>query len=205
MDETSYFSALRVGRLRHNFHQHRLLQMTALEQLTTEFDPPPLCRFVRPGLTQASGFPPDHQHHEGRSVEKVFHRIEEPASWVASYNVEVIPRYRKLLSEIPDSVREQTKREQPDISLETGYIFISAPPSVTPFHIDRENNCWLQPQGRKTMNVWPHTERTIVSATAVEEFIVGHSREEVHFKEEFRVRSEEFEMGPGDGVYFPRT
>lgn len=205
IDENPAFSTSRIGRLRHNFHQHPLLQLPALQQLAVELDPLRQCRFVRPGLTQASGFAHAHQHPEGRSVEEVFRRIEEPGSWVALYNVEAIPRYRKLLTEILDSVRAQVEREQPDIFMETGFIFISAPPSVTPFHIDRENNFWLQLQGRKTMNVWPHTDRTVVPAAAVEDFIVAHSLKEVRFKEPFRLRSEEFDVGPGDGVYFPST
>jgi hypothetical protein len=205
VDETSRFSTSKIGRLRHNFHQHPLLQLSALKQLALELDPLHQCRFVRPGLTQGSGFAHSHQHPDGWSVEEVFRRIEEPGSWVALYNVEAIPRYRALLTEILDSVRLQVEREQPDIFLETGFIFISAPPSVTPFHIDRENNFWLQLQGRKTMNVWSHTDRTVVADTAVEDYIVAHSLKEVRFKEEFRSRSEEFEVGPGDGIYFPST
>lgn len=203
--ETASFSTARISRLRHNFHRHPLLQLSALEQLAKELDPLQQCRFVRPGLTQASGFAHAHQHPQGWRIEEVFRRIEEPGAWIALYNVEAIARYRALLSEILDSVRPQVEREQPDIFMETGFIFISAPPSVTPFHIDRENNFWLQLQGRKTMNVWPPTDRMVVSAAAVEEFIVAHSLKEVRFEEAFRLRGEEFDVGPGDGIYFPST
>lgn len=205
LDAHDRFSASKIGRLKHNFDQHPLLQLSALEQLALELDPLHQCRFVRPGITQASGFTHADHHPEGRSIEEVFRRIEEPASWVALYNVEVIPRYRALLGEIMDSVRSRVEQEQPDIFLETGFIFISAPPSVTPFHIDRENNFWLQLQGRKTMNVWSHTDRSVVSAEAVEDFIVTHSLRNVRFNEVFRPVSQEFDVGPGDGVYFPST
>ena len=84
-------------------------------------------------------------------------------------------------------------------------VFISAPPSVTPFHIDRENNFWLQLRGRKVMNVWDHTDRVVVPADAVEDFIVTHSLRKVRLKEEFKARSHEFETRAGDGVYFPST
>src|SRR3546814_20656273 len=36
-----------------------------------------------------------------------------------------------------------------------GFIFISSPGSITPFHFDPEHNILLQLQGRKVMNVWP--------------------------------------------------
>ena len=87
----------------------------------------------------------------------------------------------------------------------TGFIFISAPPSVTPFHIDRENNFWLQLRGRKTINVWDRMDREVVAAADVENFIVSRSLEKVRLKDEFRGRSFEFDTGPGDGVYFPST
>jgi len=87
----------------------------------------------------------------------------------------------------------------------TGFIFISAPPSVTPFHIDRENNFWLMLRGRKIMNVWDRTDRVVVPADAVEDYIVAHQARKVRLKEEFRARSHEFVTLPGDGVYFPST
>ena len=84
-------------------------------------------------------------------------------------------------------------------------MFISAPPSVTPFHIDRENNFWLQIRGRKTINVWEPSDRQTVSARDVEEFIVNRTLAGVQLREEALNRSHEFDTGPGDGVYFPST
>jgi hypothetical protein len=60
-------------------------------------------------------------------------------------------------------------------------------------------------RGRKTMNVWDCTDRTVVPADAVEDFIVAHQARKVRLKDEFKVRSHEFETHPGDGVYFPST
>jgi hypothetical protein len=110
-----------------------------------------------------------------------------------------------LLASVVDTMRAHVEREQPGVFNVNGFAFISAPPSVTPFHIDRENNFWLQLHGRKTMNVWDHTDRAVVSADAVEDFIVSHSLRKVRFKEEYRARSHQFETKPGDAVYFPST
>ena len=86
-----------------------------------------------------------------------------------------------------------------------GFIFISAPPSVTPFHIDRENNFWLQIHGRKTLNVWHNTDRVAVPGQDVNNFIVTRSLANVRLGEGFAARSVELDSGPGDGVYFPST
>ena len=84
-------------------------------------------------------------------------------------------------------------------------MFLSAPPSVTPFHIDRENNLWLQIRGRKIINVWDHTDRQVVEGKHVDSFIVSGTLEHVRLQEGFRERSHECDVGPGDGVYFPAT
>ncbi|MBT2322208.1 cupin [Variovorax paradoxus] len=199
------FSTQRITPLRHNFHQHPLFQIPELVKLGKELAPFNQCRFMRPGVTQASVIAHDSRHPEGRSIDEFFERLEEPGSSVALYNVEVIPRYQALLKSVVETMRGGVEREQPDIFMVNGFVFISSPPSVTPFHIDRENNFWLQLHGRKIMNVWDHRDRSVVPAEAVEDFIVTHSLRKVRFQEEFRARSHEFHVRPGDGVYFPST
>jgi hypothetical protein len=205
VDDTANFTTHKINRLHHDFHGHPLLQLPELERLAHDLAPLHQCRFVRPGITQASTFAHADTHPDGRDIGEVFRRIEESGSWVALYNVEAIPRYKALLTEILDTVRPLIEREQGKTFMETGFIFVSAPPSVTPFHIDRENNFWLQLHGRKTMNVWPNTDRVTVPADAIEDYIVAHRAKKVQFKEELRARSHEFDVGPGDGVYFPST
>jgi hypothetical protein len=204
-DDPGSFSTHRITGLHHNFHEHPLFQVAELAQLAKELVPFKQCRFIRPGTSQASSFMHDSEHPDGRSIDEVFGRIEEPGSWVALYNIEVIPRYASLLASVIDTMRPLIEREQPGIFNVNGFAFISAPPSVTPFHIDRENNIWLQLHGRKTMNVWDNSDRVVVPADAVEDFIVRHSQKKVKFREEFRARSHQFETKPGDAVYFPST
>jgi hypothetical protein len=205
VDDPGGFSTGRVGRLHHDYHRHPLFQLPELEALAKELAPLKQCRFVRPGMTQASAFAHDSAPPDGRSIEEVFRRIEEPGSWIALYDVEVIPRYKELLDHILGNVREVIEREQRGMFQVTGFIFISAPPSVTPFHIDRENNFWLMLHGRKVLNVWDHGDRTVVPLDAVEDFIVAHSLRRVRLKDEYRARSHEFDVRAGDGVYFPST
>jgi hypothetical protein len=204
-DDPAAFSTHRIAALHHNLHEHPLFQVPELVKLGKELAPLEQCRFMRPGLTAASIIAHDSRHPDGRSIDEFFERVEEPGSSVAFYNIEAIPRYRALLFDIVDTMRESVECEQPDIFRVNGFVFFSAPPSVTPFHIDRENNFWLQLHGRKIMNVWDHRDRSIVPADAVEDFIVTHSLRKVRFKEEFRSRSREFHASPGDGVYFPST
>jgi hypothetical protein len=199
------FSTFRVGRLSHDFHRHPLMQLPALARLAHDLAPTGQCRFIPPGTRQDSAFNHKPAAPDGRDIDEVFRRMEEPGSWVALYNVETDALYRGFLDEVIESVRPVIEREQPGIRASRGFIFISAPPSVTPFHIDRENNFWLQVQGRKLLNVWEPTDRVAVAAADVDEFIVYGSLENVRMKEGDLERAHTFDVGPGEGVYFPST
>lgn len=201
--EPASFTTRRMNPLRHNIDQHPLFQLSALHELAHTLLPTGQCRFLRPGTTQTSAFSHDPSHPQGLSIDEVFARMEEPGSWLALYDVETDPRYRAALTRIVDDLRPVIEPEQPGIFLVTGFVFISAPPSVTPFHIDRENNFWLQLRGRKTMYVWDNADREVIPAPAVENFIAGG--DQVPYQESFAARSHAFDVGAGDGVYFPST
>ena len=199
------FSTHSISQLRHTYHEHPLLQLDALADLALQLVPHGLTRFLRPGTTQTSEFSHEATSADGRSVQEVFGQIEEPGSWVALYNVETIAVYRELLEEIVRKASPLYANQQHDLFKIDGFIFISAPPSVTPFHIDRENNFWLQLRGRKLMSVWDCNDREVVRAEHVERFVVNRNLDAVRLRPEHRARALDFDVGPGDGVYFPST
>jgi hypothetical protein len=199
------FSTYRISSVRHSVHLHPLMQLSQLLGLAKDLQPGGGCRFLAPAATQASAFEHQSSSHQGLAIDEVFRRIEEPGSWIALYNIETVPRYRRFLLDMVESMRPLVEREQPGIFLVTGFIFISAPPSVTPFHIDRENNFWLQIRGRKTLGLWDHEDRETVAADAVEDFIVDRDLGRVRLTDAARARCQEFDSGPGDGMYFPST
>ncbi|HEU4591740.1 MAG TPA: cupin domain-containing protein [Steroidobacteraceae bacterium] len=205
VDDPAKFSSTRINGIHHNFHEHPLLQLDALAVAAKELAPTKQCRYITPGSKQDSAFHHTPSDPEGRGVDEVFRRIEEPGSWIALYNVETLPRYAQLLREVTDSARHLIDREQRGMFSVGGFVFISAPPSVTPFHIDRENNLWLQVHGQKVINVWDHRDRAVVAGKDVDHFVVHGGLENVKLKDGFRERSHEFTTRPGDGVYFPST
>jgi hypothetical protein len=204
-DDEKTFSMDRVCRIHHNFHQHPLMEISRLETLAQKLMTTKQCRFIKPGATQSSDFTTAAKAPDGRDLTEVFRRIEEPGSWIALYNVETDPDYGRFVNDALQTVRHLIDREQPGMFNAQGFMFISAPPSVTPFHIDRENNFWLQIRGRKIMNVWEASDRETVAAPDVETFITQKSLEGVKFREDIRARSHELDCGPGDGLYFPST
>lgn len=199
------FTTSRVQAIRHDFHRHPLLQLPELAKLSKVLCATKQCRFIAPDTAQDAPFEHRDADPAGRAIDEVFARMEEPGSWVALYNVETHPPYRALLEEITSGVKALVEREEPGMFNVGGFIFISAPPSVTPFHIDRENNFWLQIRGRKVMNVWESDDTLAVSAIDRENFVVNASLDNVRLSDGCKGRSHEFDVGPGDGVYFPST
>lgn len=204
-DEPHSFDCRKVARLHHSFAEHPLLQLPRLQQLAESLLDNDQCRFIQAEATQASPFNPMRRSPEGRTIADIFARIEEPGSWISMYNVETDPEYHQFLWDALDTVRPLVDVQDPGMFNVGGFIFVSAPPSVTPFHIDRENNFWLQIRGRKHINVWDPADRVAVSQESVEKFITQGNLDEVCFREEIRARSFESDMGPGEGVYMPST
>jgi hypothetical protein len=91
------------------------------------------------------------------------------------------------------------------MSYRAGWIFVTSPRAVTPFHMDKEHNFIVQIQGKKRVYVWDPFDQDVISERAQELFHSYHSRELVRFKEEFRERAFVFDMEPGMGAYMPST
>ncbi|MHA7808377.1 MAG: JmjC domain-containing protein [Marinobacter adhaerens] len=205
VENESEFSADNISLISHNFQHHPILQLDQLEALAHRLLPQKQCRFINPGAKQNSDFIHHAESPDGRDLSDVFRNISQPGSWVALYNAEADPKYAGLVREALSSVEHLVDRTQPGIFSPQAFIFISAPPSVTPFHIDRENNFWLQIHGRKIMNVWDSHDRNIIPASTVENFIVDKSLHDVNLRDEFMEARHEWDLGPGEGVYFPST
>jgi hypothetical protein len=197
------FSSLRISPIRHNFQNHPLMQLPRLAQLAKSLFATDQCRFVEPGTKQDSEFFHKSRPVDGRDIDGVFARISEPGSWVALYNIETDAEYSRLLNDVVDAARPLIEREQSGICNVQGFLFISAPPSFTPFHIDRENNLWLQMNGRKVISVWDSRDRHIVTSEAVEEFIMTGGLNDVRLTPEKRSHARDFAVTAGMGVYFP--
>lgn len=203
--ESASFSTRRPSSLRHNFHTHPLMQLDQLELLAKKLMVKEQCRFVSPDIKQDSDFHHESRPHDGRGIEDVFRNISTSGSWVALYNVEVEPEYRGFLEEVMESCRPLWEKEQSGIFNLSGFIFISAPPSVTPFHIDRENNFWLQVRGQKSISLFDNHDYSIVDGRAVENFILYGGLNAVRLTERCAARQTEYDMRAGDGVFFPNT
>ena len=182
-----------------------MLQLPAIRELAHYLLDYKKCRFAGAELALDSDFYHVPEHPDGKSLDDVFNELENPKSWIALYNIETHPDYQAFLNDVIADVLPRVEKEQGKIFAVQGFMFISSPPSFTPFHIDRENNFWIQLRGRKIMTVFDNSDRDLVSADALEGFVLRRSLRGVRLQEDAVAKGHRFDVGPGDGVYFPST
>lgn len=140
----------------------------------------------------------------GLSIDETIRRIEECRSWMVFKNVEQDPEYKALLDACLDQVREHSESIGPGMGRREGFIFVSSPDSVTPYHMDPEHNFLLQIRGRKQVSLFDGDDRALLSERELEKFYARGHRNLV-FDDVNQRKAHVFELTPGDGLYFPVT
>jgi mannose-6-phosphate isomerase-like protein (cupin superfamily) len=187
------------GVLPHSLSGHPLFELEALAGLAKRL-PAKNVEYNRGDLPV--GIDPTATPSNGLGIVETIRRIEECGSWMVLKFVEQDPVYRDMLhnvlAEIEPLVRQVTGKM---LKLE-GFIFISSPDAVTPFHFDPEHNILLQLRGTKRMTVFPAADEAIVPGEAHETFHLGGHRN-LHWQDEFAEKGEAFDLSPGRAIYVP--
>ena len=139
----------------------------------------------------------------GLSVPETIRRIEECGSWMALKRVERDPEYRALLDGLLDEIRPHAEREHPGMRNRQGFIFITSPGSVTPFHMDNEYNFLLQIRGDKTVHMWDPTDRLVLPEETIESFHGEFVHRNLTFRDEFMTTAWVLPLPAGRGLHFP--
>jgi hypothetical protein len=109
------------------------------------------------------------------------------------------------VDEVLDDVLPQVDRVDPGMLYRAGWIFVTSPRTITPFHMDKEHNFILQIQGKKRLYVWEPDDIEVLTEEARDLFHSNHSRDLVVWREEARARAHVFDLEPGMGAYMPST
>jgi hypothetical protein len=129
-------------------------------------------------------------------VGEIARGIETNGCWMVLKNIESDPEYKRLLDDSLDEVAPYVRRDG-GMTEREGFIFLSAPGSMTPSHTDPEHNFLMQIRGTKEMNVGcfpdPETEQLVL-----EHALGGSGHRNVDWEPHDPVR---FDLRPGDGVY----
>ncbi|MGL5839614.1 MAG: cupin-like domain-containing protein [Sphingorhabdus sp.] len=188
------------AKLRHGLLHHDLLTLDALADLAQklpageiEYNPGTLPIGIKPGDIPKTGL----------SVVETIRNIANSGSWVVLKRIEQIAAYRDLLqdtlAELSDIIIPRTGEM---LTLE-GFIFISSPGSVTPFHFDPEHNILLQVKGEKTMTVFPVEDEQMFGAETHELFHLGEHHRNLEWRDAFSVLGNPIHIGPGEAIHVP--
>jgi hypothetical protein len=124
--------------------------------------------------------------------------IRDNGCWMVLKFIETDPEYRALLNALLDEVAPLAPASEGAMTRREGFIFLSAPNSTTPAHVDPEHNFLLQIQGMKTMVIGRFPDERSEQLELERHYAGGHRNMDAMFD-----APEEFELAPGEGVYVP--
>jgi hypothetical protein len=200
------FEPWKVQAVTHALSDHPLLQIDALVELGKRQQARKLVRTHSAAATAGTSFADaPHLHPNPKDAAATLAEIEKAQAWMSLLNVQADPVYRALIDEVLDGVRPMVDRRDPGMCYRAGWIFVSSPNAVTPFHMDHEHNFILQIRGTKRLYTWDPFDRVVVSERGQELFHDQHSRELVVWNNAWRARARVFDLAPGLGGYMPST
>jgi hypothetical protein len=200
------FEPWKIQALTHSLSDHPLLQIEALVELGKRQEARKLVRTHSADATAGTSFAdaPNVAPNKAGAV-ATLEGIANARAWMSLLNVQADPIYRAFIDEILDEVKPIVEHKDPGMCYRAGWIFVSSPNTVTPFHMDHEHNFIMQIRGTKRLHVWDQFDRTVITERAQELFHDAHSRELVKWDERFRDRALVYDLKPGLGGYMPST
>ena len=200
------FDPWSIQPVRHRLMKHPLLQMDALLALGQRLEQRHSVRTHSSEATAATPFneaPRMHPNQAGAAA--TLAGIADAKAWMSLLNVQGDPLYRGLVDEVLGSIEPEIARHDPGMCYRGGWIFVTSPRTITPFHFDKEHNFILQVRGRKTLHVWDPRDTVAASEQARDLFHATNSRDRLHWDESLRARARVFQLEPGMGAYMPST
>lgn len=200
------FHPWRIQPVLHRLSDHPLLQPDALVALSARLEAAGRIRTHGNDATAGTPFNDAPQlHPNARSAVETLNDLRQAKAWMSLLNVQTDPVYRDLVGMVLDSVQPLVEQRDPGMCHRAGWIFVSSPRTVTPFHFDKEHNFILQIHGHKRVYVWDHRDTTVASELARDRFHQRHERDKLQWREDFRGRARVFDLHPGQGAYMPST
>jgi hypothetical protein len=111
------------------------------------------------------------------------------------------PVYRPLIDAFLDEVDALLPARERGLVRRDASAFLASPASVTPFHVDHEQNVLCHLRGPKTIHVWDGRDQAVVPMRAREDFYAASTP--LPFRPEVAERAQVFRLAAGDGVFMP--
>ena len=138
----------------------------------------------------------------GLTIGETIRHIATSNSWAVLKNIEQIPEYNALLMGLLEELRPMIEATTGTMLTPQGFIFISSPNAVTPYHFDPEHNILLQITGSKVMTQFPAGNPIYAPDEVHESYHLGGPRE-LPWSNDLLPGGTAFAIDPGEAVYVP--
>ena len=136
------------------------------------------------------------------SIGEAIREVGTSGSWAVIKNIEQAPEYAALLSDMLAELGPLIEPKTGKVLHPEGWIFVSSPGAVTPFHFDPEHNILMQLRGEKEMTVFPAGDPRFASDPAHEDFHTTGAYE-LRWEEALAAHGQAFVLAPGDALFVP--
>lgn len=136
--------------------------------------------------------------------EEVVRSIETAGAWMVLKRVEQHPAYRAVIEDCLNALARahgHANLEEAGFEDIRGFMFVSSPNATTPFHVDAEDNIFVQIHGDKFFTICDNRDGSVVSDDAIEHSITKHRN--VSYSPDFEKKSVCYSLKDGDGVFVP--
>jgi Cupin-like domain len=186
-------------KLRHSLGDHPLMSLEALAKLgealpvkSVEYNKGDLPVGIDPDLVPANGL----------SIGETIRRVEKCRSWAVLKNIEQMPEYQALLIGLLAELKPQIEEKTGRMMRPQGFIFVSSPDAVTPYHFDPEHNILLQLRGKKVMTQFPAGDPRFAPDETHEGYHTGGHRNLV-WRDELASGGTQWSLSPGEALFVP--
>lgn len=184
--------------LEHRLHDHPLLGLDALAELAGRL-PESSIEYNRGDLPIGIDGKPGHT---GIPIVDTIRQIAEANSWAALKNIEQDDGYRALLHDLLEELRPDIEAKTGEMLTPQGFVFISSPNAVTPYHFDPEHNILMQLQGSKTMTQFPAGDARYAPDQVHEGYHSGGPRE-LTWSEDLAEGGTKYRIEAGQALFVP--
>lgn len=185
--------------LRHNLRHHELLTLDSLAGLAARL-PEKSIEFNRGDIPIGVDGKPDKT---GLTIDETIRHIARSDSWAVLKNIEQVTEYKVLLNRLLEEIRPSIESKTGRMLSPQGFIFISSPNAVTPYHFDPEHNILLQITGSKILTQLPAGDAAYAPDEVHESYHTGCGGRELKWQDDFITKGSRFAIGPGEAVYVP--
>jgi hypothetical protein len=203
IDVDAGFDQLKMSRWRHKLADHPLMTTQSLAELALRIDPD-YVRFHdgerRVGTNMNEMMTTDsNRDHLRRALEN----LHTAKTFVQIINVCSDPAYGALVDDVLDEALPFLPSRDHYLLNRDAAVFLASPMSVTPFHLDHEQNFLCHIRGPKTFYVWDHRDRSVVGERALEVFYRERRLRDVTYQADMQPKAHAVELTPGDCIYMP--